>query len=263
MAAARAARRGGQAEADLGGGQAAFQLDAAGARGGRVCFVYSRRVCRRQGPDRRTGRRPSRRWEKANRERSRLHHRVADLRADALHKFTTRVRAEYGTVVVEDLNVAGMLRNKRLARHVADAGFGEIRRQLIYKGRRNACPTIVADRWYPGSKTCSNCGVVKAKLPLYVRVFTCDVCGPVLDRDENSARNLVALVAACTGTGVAGDQDTPRVSKPRGADRKTRRQRPGRNTGRGGRAGGASLPHPRRKETGDRRQDAEAQLAHR
>lgn len=223
---------------------------------------HSRRVCRRQGPDRRTGRKPSRRWEKANRERNKLHHRVANLRADALHKLTTRVRAEYGTVVVEDLNVAGMLRNKRLARHVADAGFGEIRRQLTYKGRRNACPTIVADRWYPSSKTCSNCGAVKAKLPLHVRVFTCDACGLVLDRDENSARNLAALAAACTtGTGVAGDQDTPRVSKPHGADHKTRRQRPGRNTGRGGRAGGANLPHPRRKETGDHRQDTEAQLA--
>ncbi|MET9156926.1 IS607 family element RNA-guided endonuclease TnpB [Streptomyces parvulus] len=219
---------------------------------------HSRRVSRRQGPDRRTGRKPSRRWEKANRERNKVHHRVANLRADALHKFTTRVRAEYGTVVLEDLNVAGMLRNRRLARRVADAGFGEIRRQLIYKGRRNLCTTIVANRWSPTSKTCSDCGAVKAKLPLHVRVFTCDTCDLVLDRDENAARNLLALAANCTtGTGVAGDQDTPRVSKPREADRKTRRQRPGR----GGRAGGASLPHQRQKETGDRRQDTEARHA--
>ncbi|MET9680929.1 IS607 family element RNA-guided endonuclease TnpB [Streptomyces coeruleorubidus] len=223
---------------------------------------HSRRVSRRQGPDRRTGQKPSKRWEKANRERNKLHHRVANLRTDALHKLTTRVRAEYGTVVVEDLNVAGMLRNKRLARHVADAGFGEIRRQLTYKGQWNACPTIVANRWYPSSKTCSNCGATKAKLPLHVRVFDCDECPLVMDRDANAARNLAALTAArTTGTGVAGDQDTPRVSKPRGADRKTRRQRPDRNTGRGGRAGGASLPHQRQKETGDRRQDTEAPLA--
>ncbi|MCL8010359.1 IS607 family element RNA-guided endonuclease TnpB [Streptomyces sp. AS02] len=79
----------------------------------------SRRVSRRQGPDRRTGQKPSKRWEKANRERNKIHHRVANLRTEALHKLTTRVRAEYGIVVVEDLNVAGMLRNKRLARHVA------------------------------------------------------------------------------------------------------------------------------------------------
>jgi putative transposase len=184
---------------------------------------------------------------------------VANLRTDALHKLTTRIRAEYGTVVIEDLNVAGMLRNKRLARRVADAGFGEIRRQLTYKGQRNACRTIVADRWCPSSKTCSACGAVKAKLPLHVRVLTCDACGLVIDRDENAARNLAALAAACTtGTGVAGDQGTPRVSKPRGADRKTRRQRPARETGRGGRAGGATLPRQRQEESRDRRQDTEA-----
>uniref|UniRef100_A0AAU1IB44 Transposase n=1 Tax=Streptomyces sp. NBC_00180 TaxID=2903632 RepID=A0AAU1IB44_9ACTN len=107
-------------------------------------------------------------------------------------------------------------------------GSEKIRRQLLCKGRRNACPTIVADRWFPSSKTCSDCGATKAKLPLHVRVFTCDLCGLVIDRDENAARNLAALAAArTTGPGVAGDQDTPRVSKPRGADRETRRQHPG------------------------------------
>ncbi|MGW5974856.1 IS607 family element RNA-guided endonuclease TnpB, partial [Streptomyces sp. NPDC055185] len=81
----------------------------------------SRVVSRRQGPDRRTGQQPSKRWEKANAQRNKVHHRVANLRADALHKLTTSVAAEYGTVVVEDLNVAGMLRNRRLARRIADA----------------------------------------------------------------------------------------------------------------------------------------------
>jgi putative transposase len=211
----------------------------------------SRRVCRRRGPDRRTGQKPSNRWTKANAERNRVHHRVANLRTDALHKLTTRIRAQYGTVVVEDLNVAGMLRNRRLARKIADAGFGDIRRQLTYKGQRNGCLTVVADRWFPSSKTCSNCGAVKAKLPLHVRVFGCDECPLVMDRDENAARNLAALAAAVTtGTGVAGDQDA-QASKPRGADQKTRattqpRKRPG------GRAGGA-IPH-QRKETRDLRQ---------
>ncbi len=93
----------------------------------------SRRVSRRRGPDRRTGQRPSRRWAVANAERNRVHHRVANLRADGLHKLTTGITGEYGTVVVEDLNVAGMLRNRRLARRIADAGFGEIRRQVEYK----------------------------------------------------------------------------------------------------------------------------------
>src|SRR5688500_18678798 len=134
----------------------------------------SRRVSRRQGPDRRTGRKPTKRWIKAVAERNRVHRRVANLRTDALHMLTTGLTAEYGTVVVEDLNVAGMLKNRRLARKIADAGFGEIRRQITYKIRRNGCRTVVANRWYPSSKTCSGCGAVKAKLPLHVRVFDCD-----------------------------------------------------------------------------------------
>ncbi|MGW0944871.1 IS607 family element RNA-guided endonuclease TnpB [Streptomyces sp. NPDC002623] len=216
----------------------------------------SRVVSRRQGPDRRTGRKPSKRWEKANAARNRVHHRVANLREDALHKLTTGVAAEYGTVVVEDLNVAGMLRNRRLARRIADAGFGEIRRQLTYKThQRHATRMMVADRWYPSSKTCSGCGAVKAKLPLHVRTYECDACGLVIDRDDNAALNLAALAAAVVaGTGVAGDQDTTSVaSKPRGADQKTRAARP-RRKAEAGRAGGAILPHQRQTEARDRPQ---------
>ena len=205
----------------------------------------SRIVSRRQGPDRRTGRKPSKRWEKANAARNRVHHRVANLRQDALHKLTAKVTAEYGTVVVEDLNVAGMLRNRRLARHIADAGFAEIRRQLTYKTKRNGCRIVVADRWFPSSKTCSGCGAVKAKLPLHVRTFECDACGLVIDRDAGAALNLVALAAAAaTGTGVAGDLGAPVVPKPRGADQKTRTTRPRHKAGTG-RAGGATPPHQR------------------
>jgi putative transposase len=231
----------------------------------KVLKRLSRRVSRRQGPavydpakGKTTRREPSRRWRKANEQRNRVHHRTANLRADALHKLTTGIRAEYGTVVVEDLNVAGMLKNRRLARKIADAGFGEIRRQLTYKGQRNACRTVVASRWYPSSKTCSSCGAVKAKLPLHVRVFDCDNCPLVMDRDENAARNLAALAAHCmTGTGVAGDQGT-RVPKPRGADQKTRATRPSRKAGTG-RAGGEKPTHSR-TEARDLQQDTTSQL---
>ncbi|MFI9362487.1 IS607 family element RNA-guided endonuclease TnpB [Kitasatospora sp. NPDC053057] len=220
----------------------------------------SRRVSRRQGPDRRTGRKPSNGWLEASKELGRVHHRVANLRMDALHKLTSTITAEYGTVVVEDLNVAGMLRNRRLARRIADAGFGEIRRQITYKTGWNGRTVVVADRWFPSSKACSGCGAVKAKLPLHVRTFHCDACGLVIDRDENAARNLAAhAVTRITGTGVAGDQGA-KAPKPRGADRKTRTTRPGRKAG-PGRAGGATPPHQRQKETGDRHQDTAAQLA--
>lgn len=216
----------------------------------------SRTVSRRRGPDRRTGAKPSKRWERANAARNRVHHRVANLRADALHKITNSVAAEYGTVVVEDLHVAGMLKNRRLARRITDAGFGEIRRQLTYKTRqRHATRLVVADRWYPSSKTCCGCGAVKAKLPLHVRTYHCDACGLVIDRDDNAALNLAALAAAAvTGTGVAGDQDTaPAVSKPRGADHKTRATH-SRRKAEAGRAGGATLPHQRQTKARDRTQ---------
>ncbi|MFE9809249.1 IS607 family element RNA-guided endonuclease TnpB [Streptomyces sp. NPDC005227] len=216
----------------------------------------SRTVSRRRGGDRRTGQQPSRRWEKANAQRNKVHYRVANLRQDALHQLTTAVAAEYGTVVIEDLNVAGMVKNRRLARHIADAGFGEIRRQLTYKTQRNGCRIVTADRWFPSSKTCSGCGTVKAKLPLHIRTYTCDACHLVIDRDANAARNLAALAAAAaaTGTGVAGDQDTaPAVSKPRGADQKTRTTRRDRKA-RTGRAGGATPPQQRQTEARDRPQ---------
>lgn len=218
----------------------------------------SRRVSRRQGPDRRFGIKPSNRWLKAVSERNRAHYRIANLRADTLHKFTTALTREYGTVVVEDLNVAAMMRrNRHMARKLSDVSFGEIRRQITYKTRRNGTRTVVADRWHPSSKTCSGCGAVKAKLPLRVRVFRCDACGLVMDRDENAARNLVALAAACmTGTGVAGDRDVVETSKPRGADQKTRANRSSRKA-ETVRAGGATPVRKPRKETRDRHQGAE------
>ena len=174
----------------------------------------ARRVSRRVGPDRCTGRRPSNRWHRAQRDLARAHARVSNLRRDGLHKLTTRLATTYGTVVVEDLNVAGMLRNRRLARHIADAGFAELRRQLAYKTSWNGGRLNVADRWYPSSKTCSGCGAVKTKLALSEREYECEACGLVIDRDLNAARNLAALTAEfdTAGSGpVAG----------RGADRKT------------------------------------------
>ncbi|SCF23440.1 putative transposase [Micromonospora viridifaciens] len=186
-------------------------LDEAAQRMRRLARQMSRRV----GPDRRTGQRPSNRWERARRQVARAHARVTNLRRDNLHKLTTRLAREYGTIVVEDLNVAGMLRNRRLARRVADAGFGEIRRQVEYKVKWNGGRRIVADRWYPSSKTCSGCGTVKAKLALSARTYKCTTCGLVLDRDVNAARNLAAIAREATTAGsgpVAG----------RGADRKTR-----------------------------------------
>ncbi len=137
----------------------------------------SRAVSRRQGRDPRTGQVASNRWLRADTNRKKVHYRVANQRKDELHKLTTMLAREYGTIVVEDLNVAGMVRNRRLARQIFDAGFGEFRRQLAYKTQWNGGCLVVADRWYPSSKTCSRCGTVKPKLPLAERTYVCEACG--------------------------------------------------------------------------------------
>jgi IS605 OrfB family transposase len=175
----------------------------------------SRTMSRRQGPDRRTGRQSSNRWRRVSASVGRAQGRVADQRKDGLHKLTTRLAAEFGTVVIEDLHVAGMLRNRRLARHVADASFGEFRRQLEYKAAWHGGLVIVADRWFASSKACSGCGAVKAKLPLSERFYSCASCGLVLGRDVNAARNL----AEYGNRLIAGSG--PEIGNGRGADRET------------------------------------------
>jgi IS605 OrfB family transposase len=117
----------------------------------------ARVMARRAGPDRQAGAQPSKRWARARARLARLHARVANLRRDGLHKLTTSLARGYGTVVVEDLNIAGMLANRRLARRLADAGFGEIRRQLADKTAWNGGTLAVADRWFPSSQ-CQFCG---------------------------------------------------------------------------------------------------------
>jgi putative transposase len=155
----------------------------------------------------------------ANRRKSaarlaRIHVRVANIRADALHKTTSGLAARYETIVIEDLNVAGMVRNRPLARAISDQGFGRARVMLDYKTNWNGGQLIVAGRFFPSSKLCSGCGAVKAKLPLSERTYRCDACGLVTGRDVNAAQNLLKLAAsgaerinACGGTvrsGVVG-----------------------------------------------------------
>jgi putative transposase len=184
----------------------------------------SRTVSRRQGPDRRKGQKASNRWKRANQRRNRIHHRVSNLRRDGLHKITTGLASQVSTLVVEDLNISGMLAKHKLARALADAGFAEIRRQLDYKTIWRGGTLVIAHRWFPSSKTCSVCGVVKAKLRLKDRVFRCDTtaCGLVIDRDINAARNLAKLAEDISmGAGVAGNPEPASGSNGRGADRKT------------------------------------------
>jgi putative transposase len=156
----------------------------------------AQRACsRRRGPDRRTRQEPSNRWRNAKARVDRIHTRVASLRRNDTHQFTSRLARDHDVIVIEDLHVAGMLRNRRLARHIAGAAWAEVRRQLTYKAERAGVRLVVADRWFASSKTCSGCGTAKAKLALSERSYCCLACGIVLDRDENAARNLAALAA--------------------------------------------------------------------
>ncbi len=130
-----------------------------------------------------------------------MHAGIANVRKDALHKATSAIVAKTKpdserprVIVLEDLNVSGMLKNRKLARACADVGLYEFRRQLEYKAPFAGSEVLLASRWEPSSKTCSCCGWVKDDLTLADRVFVFLDCGSVQDRDYNAAKNLAALV---------------------------------------------------------------------
>jgi len=145
--------------------------------------------------------RGSRGWQEALRQLQLAYARAAHIRRDAIHKLTHYLATTFGVVVVETLNVAGMLKNRRLARVLADAALAEISRQLQYKCAWYGSRLVEAPAFYPSSKRCSRCGAVKGHVPLGERTFRCEACGLVMDRDENAARNLAALAAAVAGSG--------------------------------------------------------------
>jgi putative transposase len=167
---------------------------------------YQRRMARLQ---RELARRQpgSRRRVTTRRRLARCHRRVRDLRRDRMAKLTTSLARTHKVVVVEDLHVAGMTGRAHgrgraakagLNRVVLDASLAELRRQLTYKSAWYGSGLVVADRWFPSSKTCSACGWRTPSLPLSARTFDCAQCGLIVDRDVNAARNLakVAIVAS-------------------------------------------------------------------
>ena len=119
--------------------------------------------------------------------------RIGNIRRDALHKATTHLAKSHGEIVVEDLDVQGMVQNRHLARAISEVSMGEFRRQLEYKCRWYGSRLIVAHRFYPSTRRCSSCGHLKDEMPLSERIYGCESCGLVLDRDMNAALNLVAV----------------------------------------------------------------------
>jgi len=148
--------------------------------------------------------------EKARQKLAKAHMRVANVRKDALHQVTSRLTRTKSTVVLEDLNVSGMMQNHHLAQAILDVGFHEFRRQMVYKGQWYGCQVILADPYYPSSKRCSQCGHIKAGMGLSERVYICDQCDLRIDRDLNAAINLEQLTTGSSpGRYACGESVSP------------------------------------------------------
>ncbi|TVZ02369.1 transposase [Trebonia kvetii] len=177
------------------------------ARRERSLARYQRRLARcQQGSANRA---------KARAKVARAHRKVRASRADFLHRTSARLVRDHDVIVIEDLNVSGMVRNRSLAKAISDCGWGEFRRQLEYKAARAGRQLIVIDRFYPSSKTCSACGHLLAELSLSARAWVCPSCGTRHDRDVNAAKNILAAGLAVTACGA--DVRHPGTSRVRSA----------------------------------------------
>jgi putative transposase len=132
----------------------------------------------------------SQNWWKNTKRLAKAHYRVACQRQDTLHKMTTSLARTYALIGLEDLNTKGMLANHSLAQAVSDASFFEVQRQLLYKTEQYGGYVQLVSRWYPSSKTCHNCGWIKEDLTLNDRVWVCEQCGAVNERDFNASLNI-------------------------------------------------------------------------
>jgi len=160
--------------------------------------------------------------EKARIKVARIHAKITDTRTDHIHKLTTQLVRENQTIVVEDLAVKNLVKNRKLAQSISDASWGEITRQLAYKCRWYGRNYIEIDRWFPSSKRCSNCGHIVEKMPLKIREWECPNCGTHHDRDLNASKNILAagLAVSVCGASVRPEQSksvkaTAKKQKPK------------------------------------------------
>lgn len=157
----------------------------------------------------------SKRRAKVKRHVARIHEKIANSRSDTLHKLSTDLVTRFDVICVEDLNLRGMVKNHSLARAVSDASIGTAIRMIKEKAERYGKTVVKIDRWFPSSKTCSDCGHIVEKLPLSVREWACPECGTVHDRDANAAANILAV-----GQTVSAHGGTVRRSRATASDRK-------------------------------------------
>lgn len=161
---------------------------------------------------------PSNRWIRANNQVNKYRAKLANIRRDFAAKSVHDLVRNYETLVIEDLNVQSMMTRggaykRGLDRAIAQASFADLRRRITYKTRWNGGRTVIADRWFPSSKTCSECGEVKSKLSLSEREYVCHRCGIVVDRDLNAATNLAKLAAPKSGVDSQGTGSSPGMGR--------------------------------------------------
>jgi len=167
----------------------------------------NKELSRRKKWNRQTGEVASHRWMKTKRKLEKQHGKIVNYRVDHAHKLSRHVVDDFKVIGLEDLNVRGMIQGKNMGRSVNDANFGRIRRFIEYKSAWYGSQVGFVDRFYPSSKTCSNCGEVKAKLSRNATVFSCDSCGHRMDRDLNAALNIERKVAQSYGETLNGHGD--------------------------------------------------------
>ena len=136
----------------------------------------------------------SKNWYKAKLKVAKAHRKVADIRSNAIHHLTSYLAKNHSEIIMEDLNVKGLIKNRHLSKALSDAAFGIIRTQVEYKSSRYGSSLVLADRFFPSSQLCSNCGH-RQKMPLKLRTYICSNCCIKLDRDFNASVNLENYIA--------------------------------------------------------------------
>lgn len=175
----------------------------------RLSRQLDKRTHARTKQERLQGVKKSGNYSKLSAKLSNAQRRIANIRRDYIQKVTTILATHYAHIGMESLNVKGMVRNHRLAQAVSDVAFGEFFRQIEYKAALNGVIVTKADRFYPSSKTCSVCDNIKKELSLKERIYRCDKCGAVIDRDYNAALNLLRLTSTNKQIGTDYPELTP------------------------------------------------------
>ena len=158
---------------------------------------------------------------------AKINQKISDIRHDFLHKLSTKLVRENQTIVIEDLNVRGMMTNHCLAGAIADSSWPEFTRQLVYKCAWYGRELIKIDRWFPSSKRCSRCGYIAESMSLKVRQWTCPQCGAEHDRDVNAAANISGAGLALKACG--GSVRPKRPQGHRGNCRRSRNHKDAKN----------------------------------